>query len=80
MIDVSQLGQHGFFTFDPGFLATASCESKITYIDGQKGILRHRGYSIDALAQESSFLEVCCCCCTKSYQREQNTHFFKKNQ
>ncbi|RYF93239.1 MAG: citrate (Si)-synthase [Caulobacteraceae bacterium] len=47
------------FTFDPGFTSTASCESKITYIDGDAGILLHRGYPIDQLAEQSSFLEVC---------------------
>jgi citrate synthase len=47
------------FTFDPGFTSTASCESKISYIDGDKGILLHRGYSIEELAEKSSFLEVC---------------------
>jgi citrate synthase len=47
------------FTFDPGFTSTASCESKITYIDGDAGILLHRGYSIQELAEKSSFLEVC---------------------
>ncbi len=46
------------FTFDPGFTSTASCESKITYIDGDAGILLHRGYPIDQLAEKSSFLEV----------------------
>jgi citrate synthase len=47
------------YTFDPGFYSTASCESKITYIDGEAGILLHRGYSINALARESDFMEVC---------------------
>jgi citrate synthase len=47
------------FTFDPGFTSTASCESKITYIDGDAGILLHRGYPIDQLAEQSNFLEVC---------------------
>ncbi|MBI1683763.1 citrate synthase [Caulobacter hibisci] len=47
------------FTFDPGFTSTASCESKITYIDGDAGVLLHRGYPIDQLAEKSSFLEVC---------------------
>jgi citrate synthase len=47
------------FTYDPGFTSTASCESKITFIDGDKGILLHRGYPIDQLAEQSSFLEVC---------------------
>ena len=46
------------FTFDPGFTSTASCESKITFIDGDAGILLHRGYPIDQLAEKSSFLEV----------------------
>jgi len=48
----------GYFTYDPGFTATASCTSKITFIDGGKGILRYRGYPIDQLAEKSSFLEV----------------------
>ena len=48
----------GLFTFDPGFMATASCESKITYIDGDAGILLYRGYPIDQLATKSNFLEV----------------------
>ena len=47
------------FTFDPGFTSTASCESKITYIDGDKGILLHRGYPIEQLAAEGDFLETC---------------------
>ena len=47
------------FTYDPGFTSTASCESKITFIDGDKGVLLHRGYPIDELAKQSSFLEVC---------------------
>jgi len=59
VIDVRSLGKHGFFTFDPGFLATGSCESKITYIDGEQGILLHRGYPIDELATKADYLEVC---------------------
>ena len=47
------------FTFDPGFTSTGSCESGITFIDGDEGILLYRGYSIDELAQHSEFLEVC---------------------
>lgn len=58
VIDVAQLGKHDAFTFDPGYMSTASCESKITYIDGDKGILLHRGYPIDQLAEQCSFLEV----------------------
>ena len=59
VIDVRTLGKHGYFTFDPGFLATGSCESKITYIDGDKGVLLHRGYPIDQLATQADYLEVC---------------------
>ncbi len=59
VINISALGKHGHFTFDPGFMATASCESEITYIDGGQGILLHRGYPIDQLATQSSYLEVC---------------------
>ena len=60
VLDVRTLyAEADVFTFDPGFTSTASCESKITYIDGDKGILLHRGYSIEELAEKSSFLEVC---------------------
>ena len=51
--------QTGMFTYDPGFTSTASCDSSITFIDGNKGILRHRGYDIHELATNSDFLEVC---------------------
>ena len=60
VIDVSQLyAKSNAFTYDPGFTSTASCESKITYIDGDEGVLMYRGYPIDELARESDFLEVC---------------------
>ncbi|WP_298769745.1 citrate synthase [uncultured Shewanella sp.] len=59
VIDISKLGSKGHFTFDPGFLATASCESAITYIDGNQGILLHRGYPIDQLAMDSDYLDLC---------------------
>src|SRR5512140_2491557 len=49
----------GLMTYDPGFLNTASCKSRITFIDGDKGILEYRGYPIAQLAEQSSFLEVC---------------------
>jgi citrate synthase len=52
------LKEQGLFTFDPGFMATAACESKITYIDGDAGILLYRGYPIEQIATKSSFLEV----------------------
>ncbi|WP_170335748.1 citrate synthase [Ruegeria arenilitoris] len=60
VIDIRKLyGQAGVFTYDPGFTSTASCDSTITYIDGEKGELLHRGYPIDQLAEKSHFLEVC---------------------
>lgn len=59
VIDIRTLGSKGYFTYDPGFLATASCESAITFIDGDKGILQHRGYAIDDLAKNADYLEVC---------------------
>ena len=59
VVDVRKLyGQTGMFTYDPGFTSTASCSSKITFIDGDEGILLHRGYTIEDLAKNSSFLEV----------------------
>ena len=60
VIDVRKLySDTGFFTYDPGFTSTGSCESKITYIDGDAGILRYRGYPIEQLAENSNFLETC---------------------
>jgi citrate synthase len=58
-LSVANLGKdHGVFTFDPGFMATAACESKITYIDGDNGVLLYRGYPIEQIATKSNFLEV----------------------
>ena len=59
VVDVRGLTAEGVFTFDPGFMATSSSESKITYIDGDKGILLHRGYPIEQLAEKADFLETC---------------------
>jgi citrate synthase len=60
VIDIRRLyAETGFFTYDPGYTATGSTESKITYIDGDKGILLHRGYAIEDLAEKSDFMEVC---------------------
>jgi citrate synthase len=59
VIDVRPLTSKGLFTYDPGFVSTAACESKITYIDGARGILLHRGYPIEQLAEKSDYLEVC---------------------
>lgn len=60
VIDISTLYRDtDMFTYDPGFTSTASCESAITYIDGDKGELLYRGYPIDQLAEKSDFLESC---------------------
>lgn len=59
VIDIGLLSKKGLFTFDPGFRSTASCASEITYIDGQNGLLLHRGYKIEELTESSDFLEVC---------------------
>jgi len=60
VIDISKLyAQGGVFTHDPGFTSTSACESTITFIDGEEGVLLHRGYPIDQLASQSHFLEVC---------------------
>src|SRR5882757_3881839 len=60
VIDIRKLyAETGMFTYDPGFTSTAACDSGLTYIDGDKGVLLHRGYSIKELAEKSDFLEVC---------------------
>jgi citrate synthase len=60
VVDIRKLyNDADVFTYDPGFTSTASCQSRITYIDGEEGILLHRGYPIDQLAEQSSFMEVC---------------------
>ena len=60
VVDISTLYQHtGRFTYDPGFTSTASCESQITFIDFDKGIVLYRGYPIEQLAEHSTFLETC---------------------
>ena len=58
VIDIRGLGKHGVYTYDPGFMATAACNSAITYIDGDAGVLLHRGYPIEQLAEHCDFLEV----------------------
>jgi citrate synthase len=59
VVDIGAFSKdHGVFTFDPGFMVTGACESKITYIDGDQGVLLYRGYPIDQLAEKSTFLEV----------------------
>lgn len=59
VIDIGRLTAQGYFTYDPGFVSTASCDSSITYIDGDRGTLLHRGYPIEQLAQRSDHLELC---------------------
>jgi citrate synthase len=80
VIDISQLyKESGMFTYDPGFLSTASCESKITFIDGDQGILRHGGYSIEDLAKESDYLEVCYLLLNHELpNKKQYDHFVRK--
>ena len=59
VIDISKLyAETGMFTYDPGFSSTASCESRITYIDGDEGVLLYRGYPIEQLAEHGDFLET----------------------
>ncbi|PRP61115.1 citrate (Si)-synthase, partial [Bacillus halotolerans] len=58
VIDIKALGKTGHFTYDPGFTATASCDSKICFIDGGKGQLLYRGYTIEDLADKSNFVET----------------------
>ncbi len=59
VVDVGSLAKEGFFTIDNGFMSTAACESKITFIDGDKGVLLYRGYPIKELADKGDYLEVC---------------------
>ena len=60
VIDISRLyDEAGIFTYDPGYTSTASCKSKITFIDGDEGILLYRGYPIEQLAEHGDFLETC---------------------
>lgn len=59
VVDVGALVGKGYFTYDPGFVSTAACESKITYIDGDQGVLLHRGYPIEQLAEKSDYIETC---------------------
>jgi citrate synthase len=58
VIDIRSLGKHGVFTYDPGFMSTAACQSNITFIDGEEGLLYYRGYPIEQLAEHCDFLEV----------------------
>ncbi len=76
VIDVQSLTANGLFTYDPGFVSTASCESKITFIDGAKGVLLHRGYPIEQLAEHSDYLETCYLLLYGELpNKEEKTHF-----
>ncbi|MCB1721235.1 MAG: citrate (Si)-synthase, partial [Alphaproteobacteria bacterium] len=80
VIDVQKLyAQTGHFTYDPGFTSTGSCESRLTYIDGDKGILMHRGYSIEDLAEHSSYLEVCHALLYGDLPNKQEMEKFERN-
>jgi citrate synthase len=80
VIDItSLLKESNKFTYDPGFIATASCQSKITYIDGQKGILRHRGYSIEDLASNSNYLETSYLLVNGNLPNAEQYHDFQNN-
>ncbi|HRQ61612.1 MAG TPA: citrate/2-methylcitrate synthase, partial [Alphaproteobacteria bacterium] len=60
VVDIRNMyAETGHFTFDPSFMSTGSCKSRITYIDGDEGILMHRGYRIEELAKHSTYMEVC---------------------
>ena len=60
VVDIGRLAKEfGYFTYDPGFMSTASCQSTITYLDGDKGELLYRGYPIEQLADRCNFMEVC---------------------
>jgi citrate synthase len=76
VIDIRSLGKHGIFTYDPGFLSTASCSSAITYIDGEQGLLYYRGYPIEQLAQHCDFLEVAYLLINGELPTEQEKHHF----
>lgn len=80
VIDItSLLKESNMFTYDPGFISTASCESKITYIDGDAGILRHRGYAIEELASNSNYLETAYLLVNGDLPTQNQYSDFKKN-
>ncbi len=78
VIDITKLYREtGFFTYDPGYMSTGSCHSEITFIDGDKGILRYRGYPIEQLAEHSDYLEVCYLLLEGELPNEQQKKNFK---
>lgn len=79
VVDVRALCSHGYFTYDPGFLSTASCKSKITFIDGKKGILLYRGHPIDQLATKADYLQVCYLLLNGELPNEEEYNNFRKS-
>ncbi len=78
-LDIRKLySELGYFTFDPGFMSTASCESRITFIDGDEGMLRYRGYPIEQLAEKSSYPEVCYLLLYRELPSHQRLDWFNK--
>ncbi len=78
VMDIRQLyAKTGCFTYDPGFTSTASCDSKITFIDGDEGVLLYRGYPIDQLAEHSDFLEVCFLLLSGDLPTQEQRHKFR---
>ncbi|MAZ66534.1 MAG: citrate (Si)-synthase [Kangiellaceae bacterium] len=78
VVNVQALTAQGYFTYDPGFVSTASCKSELTYIDGANGILLHRGYPIEQLAEHSDYLEVCYLMLRGSLPNQQEKEEFVK--
>jgi citrate synthase len=78
VIDIGKLGSTNHFTYDPGFMSTASCESKITFIDGEKGVLLYRGYPIEQLAEKKSFTDVCYLLLNGELPNEESEVSFRK--
>ena len=78
VIDIGKLYKElGYFTYDPGFMSTASCSSAITFLDGDEGVLQYRGYPIDQLAEHSSYLEVCFLLLTNRLPKKQELEEFE---
>lgn len=73
VLDVRALGSKGYFTFDPGFTSTASCESKITFIDGDKGVLLHRGFLSSSWRKNLPTWKCATSCCTARPQRRKSS-------
>ena len=79
VVDVGGLTAKGLFTYDPGFMSTAACDSAITYIDGDAGVLLHRGYPIEQLAEKSNFLETCYLLLNGELPNEEQTRQFSND-